>query len=529
LNGLVGRRDIHADVCIVGGGMAGLLIAKKLHEAGVQSVVLESGDLDETAHANRLNDVANAGRAYIGATVGRSRRLGGTSSLWGGSLIPFFERDFGERSHIELPSWPIGMADIAEEIHDVEDIFGVTHAPYDQVEIVEESIDASAKLQDDEFVLRCAKWPKFGRLNLAHLWARDLKRETGIQAWINATVTAIEPSIETGSAGDVVARSAGGAELRVAAKHIVLCGGVIETTRLLLLFDRHTNGAAFHRCRALGRYFFDHLSLAAAELRPRDRTLLNRMAGYRWEGNTMRSLRFEFSPAAQVKAAAPSCFGHISIETKEPTPLDVLRNAFRGYQKAGRVKLNGAETLFKDLGYLLRAGVWRALDKRLLWPDGAKCNLHIVAEQVPQEHNSISLSEECDYYGVPRARIDWSVSPSDMSAILAYARSFDGYWRRTAWSRTGDLHWNMDLRDRELDARLLNAVTDIYHPGGTTRMGTNATDAVVDRDLNVFAIPNLSIASASVFPAGPSANPSLTLMALSVRLAKQLANKFGKA
>lgn len=508
--------------------MAGLLVAKKLHESGVRSVILESGDLSETAHADRLNDVVNVGRTYIGATTsGRSRRLGGTSSLWGGSLIPFFERDFGERRHLGLPEWPISMADIAEEIRDVENIFGVNHSPYDEIQ-VQASSDSPASVLDDEFVLRCAKWPKFSRLNLAHLLARELKSETGIHVWINSTVTAIEPSVEAGNASAVVARSAG-TELRVVAKHIVLCGGAIETTRLLLLFDRQTNGAAFQHCRALGKYFFDHLSIAAAELRSRDRTLLNRMAGYRWEGSTMRSLRFEFAPAAQIKAGAPSSFGHIAIESMGVTPLDALRDAFRGYQKAGRVKLNGAPTLFKDVGYLLRAGLWRMKDKRLLWPSGAKCTFHIVTEQLPQERNNISLSDMRDYYGVPRARIDWNVCPSDTTAIREYARRFDGYWRRTAWCHTGDLHWRISLDDDDRGVSLLDAVTDIYHPGGTTRMGTNAKDAVVDRNLTVFAIPNVSVASASVFPAGPSANPSLTLMALSLRLAKQLAGKFGKA
>ena len=529
LNGLNGILQVDADVCVVGGGMAGLLIADKLKRCGVRAIVLESGDVASTPHANELNDVVSASRPYVGATLGRSRRLGGTSSIWGGSLIPFLEQDLEERAHLGLRKWPISLADIAEDIRDVESVFGVSHSAYDSDQVVEASIGAGAVAHDGDFVLRCAKWPPFGRLNVAQLLAQSLKSQTGVLIWVNATVTSIEASTESGRASDVVARSPSGGELRVSALRVVLCGGAIETTRLLLLLDRQTNGAAFRGCRALGKYFFDHLSMPAANLQPRDLTLLNRMAGYRWEGNTMRSLRFELAPSTQLATGSPSSFGHIAMETETTTPLDILRDAFRGYQRTGQVRLGGLTPLFNEFGYLIRAGMWRAFNKRLLWPAGAKCSLHIVSEQIPREQNSITLAEARDFYGIPRPRIDWSVTSADTSSILAYARRFDGYWKRSTWQRAGELQWNMRLDREMLDVPVMDKVVDIFHPGGTTRMGFDSVDAVVDRDLSVFAVPNISIASTSVFPAGASANPSLTLMALSLRLARHLAKKFGRA
>jgi choline dehydrogenase-like flavoprotein len=66
---------------------------------------------------------------------------------------------------------------------------------------------------------------------------------------------------------------------------------------------------------------------------------------------------------------------------------------------------------------------------------------------------------------------------------------------------------------------------DIFHPGGSTRMGVNARAGVVDRDLRVFAASNLSIASAATFPTGASANPTLTIMCLALRLGDRLARE----
>ncbi len=57
------------------------------------------------------------------------------------------------------------------------------------------------------------------------------------------------------------------------------------------------------------------------------------------------------------------------------------------------------------------------------------------------------------------------------------------------------------------------------HPSGSTRMGTDPAESVVGPDLRCHAIPNVAVASASVFPAAGSANPTFTIMKLALWLA----------
>ncbi|MDQ6809447.1 MAG: GMC family oxidoreductase [Verrucomicrobiota bacterium] len=57
------------------------------------------------------------------------------------------------------------------------------------------------------------------------------------------------------------------------------------------------------------------------------------------------------------------------------------------------------------------------------------------------------------------------------------------------------------------------------HVIGTCRMGSDANDAVVEADGKSFDVPNLYIADNSIFPSALSANPPLTIMALSLRIA----------
>jgi choline dehydrogenase-like flavoprotein len=71
----------------------------------------------------------------------------------------------------------------------------------------------------------------------------------------------------------------------------------------------------------------------------------------------------------------------------------------------------------------------------------------------------------------------------------------------------------------EAGAQDLWAYPRFAHVIGTCRMGDDADTAVVDPDGESFDTPGLFIADNSTFPSALSANPSLTIMALSLRTA----------
>ena len=91
---------LDTDTLIVGGGIAGLLLACKLQDHKVRVVVLESGGREAAVGAHPLNEIVQRGDVYRGATEGRSRCLGGTSTRWGGAMIPFLATDFEARPHL---------------------------------------------------------------------------------------------------------------------------------------------------------------------------------------------------------------------------------------------------------------------------------------------------------------------------------------------------------------------------------------------------------------------------------------------
>src|SRR5262249_54036113 len=142
-------------------------------------------------------------------------------------------------------------------------------------------------------------------------------------------------------------------------------------------------------------------------------------------------------------------------------------------------------------------------------------------EQTPKAGNRIILTNRTDPLGVPRPATDWRIAPDDYATIGTFARRFDAYWRRHELRRLGTLNWVSAIRDG--DAAALEEIGDVFHPRGTTRMGSSARDAVVDANLKTFAVSNLWVASTSVFPSGASANPTMMLMLFTLRLVEYLA------
>jgi choline dehydrogenase-like flavoprotein len=505
-------------VAIVGAGIAGLLLAYGLRKRAVQVTVLESGGAAQSAAGADLNKVIQLGHPYNAASHGRSRGLGGTSTRWGGAMVPLLEEDLSERPHVGLPAWPIGYGDLARHLEEIEQLFGLEKTPYGESLAAALDFDRDLPPSDHDFQLRFAKWPRFRDRNVAALLQSMMQKDADLTIILNATVTHFTHDSETGTLKSVVSQSMSGNRAEVSAKKFVLCAGAIEATRLLLVLDRQTNGRLFSGSLRPGAYLTDHISsTAAAEVVPNDPSALNRLAGFRFEGATMRSLRFEMTPAAQRRERSVSAYAHIAVLPKRYGGYDALRDLLRGVQAGRRVRPSLALLALRDVGYLGRLAFWRYWRRQLLWPSSSYYTLNVIAEQVPFVGNYIDLSNETDFFGVPVARINWRVRQHDLAVFATFRNLFEAYWKRTALDSVATFKWAPSGGDD-----MATFYEDSYHPMGTTRMGDNRQGAVVDRDLRVFGARNLWVNSTSSYPTSGSANPTLTLMLLSLRLADHL-------
>jgi choline dehydrogenase-like flavoprotein len=128
------------------------------------------------------------------------------------------------------------------------------------------------------------------------------------------------------------------------------------------------------------------------------------------------------------------------------------------------------------------------------------------------------LSDEVDRFGLPRLAIDLGFTERDAHSVIGSHKILDSALRAKAAGRLE--YW---YPENELPSRVLAQASDGFNQVGTTRMGMNPKDSVVDRHLKVHDVSNLYVASSSVFPTTGQANSTFMATALAVRLANHLA------
>jgi choline dehydrogenase-like flavoprotein len=431
-------------------------------------------------------------------------------------MIPLLPGDMDSHSAGWVPAWGPTYIRLMRQLPSIEKKFSLPPGPFEDDEIIGSGDPAA-----EAFVARFAKWPPFPLRNVASVFQSMLQSTNGPNVWLNAHLTkfSFEPS---GRVDGAVAESLGGKQLHVSAREIIVAAGAIESTRLLLLADRQCDERIFAADNVLGRFLSDHLSAPIADLYPRSRKMLNRVVGFRFENGGMRNLRFEMRRATRLALQLPASFTHIAYESGVEGGFEALRDLLRAIQRGQRPKSSDIFAIVRDAPWLVRAVWWRYALGRLLYPSGGTITAHLNIEQKPTQENRITLSDgKADPFGLPLAKLHWRVGNDDMTLFHRVAEQFFRMWRASRLEHLAEIaprnpvEWQSALRDGG----------GVYHPTGTIRIGTDATNGVVNSDLQTFRVPNLHVVSTATFPVAGGANPTLTMMLYGCDLAERLAHR----
>jgi choline dehydrogenase-like flavoprotein len=500
-----------SQICVLGGGIAGLVLARRLAQRGIQVHLLEAGGLDLEPRSQALYAAQMAADRHAGATDGRFRVFGGSSTRWGGQILPFtddiFEPSPGTPSH----PWPIAASAIEPYYADVMAILGVDSLPFEGTGLLR-ALGRPAANFGDGICLRFSKWAPFGRRNLANGIGRECLAHDRITVFTHANVTRLEHS--GGRVLAAVARNYADAEFRFAAQNFAVCLGTIESSRLLLA------SAIGNQFDQVGRYFHDHVGVKVAELSgPARARILDRLGPF-FVAGTLHTAKLEASAALRSSAALPAVMAHVVIEEPEDSGPAAVRNLLGSLQKGNIRAALGKNLLpmLRGLGDVGRLAWASRFQKRRAVSARARVWLKIDMEQVARANDRIRLSEAPDALGQPIAIVDWRVGDEERAAARAYAGLIKEQLEAAGIS---GLQW-------PLEDSASFTMEDTYHPMGGLRMGLDPQTSVVDPNLQVHGVENLSVASCAVFPAGGSSNPTFTMMALAMRLADRLAAAFPK-
>lgn len=530
---------IAADLVIVGGGPAGIALALALADRGRDVVLVEAGgDRFDKVGQDVLRAQAVTPSAHSPGEMYRRRQLGGTSAVWGGRCIPFDPIDFEPRDWMPAARWPIAHAEVARF--------------YPQALALAEAGNADfavpPALPDAGDDVLTGRIERFSHpTDFGGWYRRRLAEARHLRVFTHAPV---EQILTDGTATTGVRlRLAGGATVTIAAPRVVLATGGIETARLLLASDE-THPAGLGNDRDLvGRYYQCHLEGTLGTIAFHPPAGHDAFDYFRAPDGTYCRRYLWLSPTAQrrerlaglvLRPAHPSivdpAHGHPVLSAmylakslivpeyaRKMTALEHDERARRGGSTAAfhaahlRNVARGAPRLARfGLDWTRRRILARRkLPSVLLADHGGVYPLDLNGEQEPHRDSRIMLGHERDASGMRRAIIDWRCSAADRARMIAGVRTI-----AQAVNRSGAA--TITLTDAQAQTWSDHPVPVGGHHIGTARMAATAAEGVCDANAEVFGTRGLFIAGAAAFPTSSFANPTLTLLALTLRLAEHL-------
>lgn len=504
----VRRNEVESDVCVIGAGAAGIYLSHQLAQRGYSVVLIEAGPATCVDSSAVGFDAVYAGDPYPGASAGRFFGMGGSTSRWGGLLVPHTANDLRD-GDAAADAWAHIVRIVAAKAPEVLRQLGY-RCGRDFESFSDRLLGPIGDALRAHGVQPLAGlYLPFRRKNLVGLLKGSSSRAVAPRVFFNAVARSwILDSDQSNEARvtKVVAVSRNQNELAVRAGRFVVAAGAIECARTLLEIDESGALPAVRTTAATGCYLGDHLSVPIADVAPESLDLAVRLFAPRFSRGWMRSLRFlERNPPRGAQRA----FAHFGFSNASRG--FALAKELLGAAQARRLPSMTATAVAAGLGDLLRLSYRRVVNSVLYIPPGTPVHLQLDMEQVAVRDNHVSLGDAKDIYGRRVASIRWQVSEMDMAEMTETASRFLAKW-------PGAKAGLPQLRPR-LVGNDGTKPYDAYHPVGTCRMGEDA-EAVVDYDLKVWGVKNLWVTSTGVLPSAGTANPTFTMLCLTHRLAE---------
>ncbi len=508
---------IKTDLCVIGAGPAGISIAREFIARGLQVCLLEAGGLEYDDETQSLYKGENIGHPYYDLNVLRLRFFGGGTNHWGGWCLPLDSIDFEARPGIPDSGWPIDMGHLEPFYRRAAEVCGAGAYEYDPERWEDESQPRLA-LAEDKF--RSAVMKRAPTL-FGQVYRDELDRSSNVHVYLYANVVELETDSNARSVTRARVATLQGARFHVEAKAFVLATGGIENPRVLLASNKVQSAGLGNGNDLVGRFFMEHLLMPGAMFLPSDpnfslayyeeplsETVMGtgflRVAPELMRAKKLLNARMLVMPGVAKELAMKDSAG-VSSAT-------LLWGAVRTGRSPGDLSSHIANVI-GDLDKIAIYSYWRAFRS-----PADPVSLKYEIEQAPDPESRVTLGPELDALGTPRVRLNWKFGDLEQRTFRQVSEALAIEVGRAGLGRIqivddDETGWPPGLRGG-------------WHQMGTTKMNADPAHGVVDPDCRVHGVANLFIAGSSVFPTSGTSNPTMTIVALALRLSDHIKGLF---
>lgn len=510
---------VAADICVVGCGAAGITTAREFIGTRFTVLLLEAGGLEAEVETQKLYGSEVVGLPHIGVHEGRARIFGGTTTLWGGQALRFEAFDLRKRSWVPYSGWPISLEEL-EPYYDRADRVLQLGSRVSYLSLCDGFGVAPPAFDPARLYMECTQWSP--KPNFSRTYRQELKSASNIRVLLHANVTSIVTNDSAAAVEKIEFRTLDGKRGTAKARVYAICCGGIETARLLLASDRVEPHGLGNKNDLVGRFFQEHIHIRFGELLTDQRNCLQNCFESYYKNGLKYFPVITLNQRVQTEKQLLSVHGTVMFDDAPDSGVVALKQLFtiliRGTKpRPGELRrfLREALTSPSDL---CRLGYRFCIEKRSGTPRKGPIYLGAQAENAPNPDSRITLSEARDRLGMRRTKLDWRVGELERRTLWEYIRTVASEFERLGLG-SFDLSQVAFLDDLPAWSRMAH---DSAHHMGTTRMHESPRLGVVDPDCRVHGVDNLYIGSSSVFPTGARSNPTLTILALCLRIADRL-------
>jgi len=484
---------IEGHLCIVGAGAAGISMALQWIGKPYKVILLEGGGLEYDPAMQNMYKGKSIGQPYYALESTRLHYFGGTTGHWAGYCSMFDEIDFRKRDWVPNSGWPITLNDLKDYYPKAHNLLELDHYSYDPAYWLQQ--DASLKpLEFDNNVVWNKIWQFSPPTRFGNKYREPVINASNIHLFTYANVTAIHA--DGANIKEVTVKNLAGKQHTVRAKHFVLACCAIQNARLLLASNIGND--------QVGRYFMEHLEIPSAEL------FLP----------TARALKFY-----ELKFFYTKMRAELALTEAQQQKLQILNGTAALSPKEGQEVVTATDTPAVTAADEHLKG-WQQSEKyfkegKVPAPEYRPhkiYDLYTRMEQSPNPSSRITLDTEKDALGLPRIVLNWQLTALEKTSIRKLYETIGQQAGAAGIGRVRMLEWLHD----EHDASWPSSLGGGWHHMGTTRMHDDPKQGVTDRNCKVHGMNNLYVAGSSCFTTGGAANPTLTLIALTLRLADHI-------
>lgn len=499
-------RDISCDICIIGAGAAGITLGCSLVDSGFQVCLLESGGLEFSPDIQSLYEGEGVGLENASPTGCRLRYFGGATNHWRGWCAPLRDIDFQARPWIPDSGWPIRRVDLNPYYEKAQDICQIGAFSYEASALMDDEHrfpPFSPEKADIRF-FRFSPPTRFGRV-----YRDKLRKAKNIKVLLYANTTRLETDETASEVREVRLKTLEGKTGTVKARIFVLACGGMENARLLLLSNGHGHAGLGNGSGLVGRYFMQHIEGNVAKILAMDPDALANFTRFKKRGvNELAEI--SLAEQTQKKHEILNSGFTIHHENVHGAGYKTLRDIW-GDVKQRHWPHDFSDklwTVLTDLG-----SVGRGIAKR----DKPIIHLYVRAEPLPNRDSRISLSDSRDIFGLPKIKVNWQLTQFDKRSIIESTHRIAEELGRLNLGR-------LELEDWMMQENNIwpQPLWGGCHHMGTTRMSDDPAMGVVNRNCRMHGVGNLYVAGSSVFPTAGYVPPTLTIVALALRLADHL-------